>query len=82
MKTSSLAATQYRTAAGRLGWRLGSGQAQEHARLLGAPRLADKQVYAMARLSWKYEGAPALGSDRGERAYIECYASGYRTWHA
>ena len=82
MITNSLAATQYRTAAGKLGWRLGSNQAQEHMQLLGAARLSGNQLYAMAKLSWKFEGKTLLGSDRDERGFIECYAAGYRTGRA
>lgn len=73
-------AAHFRSVAARLGWRLGTRQAHEHVRLTGALRLTGQPLYAVARLAWKYEGRPALDSDRDERAFIDCYVSAYRSY--
>ena len=75
---ASPSAAHYRNVAARLGWRLGSRQADEHVRLTGALRLTGQPLYAVARLAWKFEGRPALDSDRDERAFIDCYVTAYR----
>ena len=76
---TSPSAAHFRSAAARLGWRLGGKQAQEHVRLTGQLRLAGQPLYAVARLAWKFEGRPTLDSDRDERAFIDCYVSAYRS---
>lgn len=74
----TLTAAHLRSAAARLGWRLGARQALDHVQLTGQLPLDEKPLYAMARLAWKYEAKPMLGNDRDERAFIDCYVTAYQ----